>query len=135
LAGLRETVERSIVDSTDPQLGQYLKLKLSGRGREELHAIFVDHHSGFMAEELVSIGNGHQVEARIASIVRRAIELGAHGLVLFHNHPSGDAEPSLEDIRATRKIKSVASALGIIVIDHLIVARNAVVSMKSLNLL
>lgn len=135
LAGMRETVERSQVNSGDPNLERYLTLKLRGRPHEELHAIFVDHSNGFIAEELVSVGDSGRVDARISSILRRAIELGARGLFLVHNHPSEKPEPSVEDVKATRSIKLVAGALDVTLFDHLIVAGREIVSMRKLGLL
>lgn len=135
LAGMREMVERSPVDPTDPNLERYLTLKLRGRPYEELYAIFVDHSHGFIAEELVSVGDAGRVNARIGSVLRRAIELGARGLYLVHNHPSETPEPSLQDVQATRRIKLVASALDVTLFDHLIVAGQRVVSMRKLSLL
>lgn len=135
LAGMQEAVERSPVDPADPNLKRYLTVKFRGRPHEELHAIFVDHEQGFIAVELVSVGNVRRVDVRIGTILRRAIELGACGLFLVHNHPSEVPEPSRDDIRATRQFKMVASALDITVLDHLIIAGNKVVSMRGLNLL
>lgn len=135
LAGMKEIVERSEVDSGDPNLERYLTLKHRGRPHEELHAIFVDHSNGFIAEELVSVGDAGRVDARISSILRRAIELGARGLFLVHNHPSERPEPSVEDVQATRSIKLVAGALDVTLLDHLIVAGQRVVSMRKLGLL
>ena len=135
LAAMHETVTRSTVDPADPMLERYLALKFRGCPHEELHAIFVDSASGFIAEELVSLGNARKVEARIAPILRRALELGAFGFYLVHNHPSKAPEPSVEDVRATKQIMFAASALDLTVLDHLIIAGNSVVSMRRLNLL
>lgn len=134
-AALQENVVRSTVDASDPNLGAYLALKFRGRPHEELHAIFVDHEYGFISEELVAIGDANRVEARISSILRRALELGASGFFLVHNHPSNRPDPSSEDIAATRQISMVAHALDIAVLDHLIIAGSSVISMRKLNLL
>lgn len=135
LTALHETVTRSRVDAADPAFERYLSLKFRGRPHEELHAIFVDQEHGFISEELVSIGSVGRVDARISSIMRRSIELGAAGLYLVHNHPSKVPNPSPEDVRATKQISTVATALEITIIDHLIIAGNSVVSMRELKLL
>lgn len=135
LAAMQETVTRSTVDPSDPKLERYLALKFKGCPHEELHAIFVDNKSGFIAEELVSLGSANKVEARVAPILRRALELGAFGFYLIHNHPSRVPEPSVEDVRATKQIILIASALELTVLDHLIIAGNCVVSMRRLKLL
>lgn len=135
LAALHETVTRSPVNSADPAFKRYLALKFKGRPHEELHAIFVDQNHGFIAEELVSIGDAGRVDARICSILRRAIELGSSALYLVHNHPSKTPSPSPEDVRSTKQISAVAEALDIQVIDHLIIAGSSMVSMRELKLL
>lgn len=81
------------------------------------------------------MGDSGRVDARISSILRRAIELGARGLFLVHNHPSEKPEPSVEDVKATRSIKLVAGALDVTLFDHLIVAGREIVSMRKLGLL
>lgn len=135
LAALKEVVTRSTVNPRDPNLKKYLALKFRDRPHEELHAIFVDSNVGFLAEELVSIGSVGSVEARISTIMRRAIELGAAGIFLVHNHPSSNPMASMEDIKATQQIVTVARALDVEILDHLIIAGNVVVSMRELGLL
>ena len=51
----------------------------------------------------------------------RALLLGATNIIIFHNHPSGDPEPSKEDIRATKRLKAAGELLGVELIDHIIV--------------
>jgi len=67
-------------------------------------------------------------------VVKRALELSATALILAHNHPSGDPKPSSADIRVTQEIAKVASPLGILVHDHIIVGRNGHVSLKEMKL-
>lgn len=51
----------------------------------------------------------------------RALLLGATNIIIFHNHPSGDPEPSKEDIRITKRLKAAGELLGVELIDHIIV--------------
>lgn len=135
MASLREVVTRSRVDPSDPSFSHYLALKFKGRPHEELHAIFIDHASGYLSDELVSVGSGGKVDARISSIVRRSYELGAAGFYLVHNHPSKCPLPSPEDVRATKQVTVIAAALDIELRDHFVVAGNSVVSMRELGLI
>lgn len=135
LASLQETVTRAKVDPGDASFANYLSLKLGGRPHEELHAIFVDHVGGFIAEELISIGGIGRVDAKISVIIRRSIELAASGIYLVHNHPSRCPNPSPDDVRATKQVASVARTLEIDLIDHFIIAGRSVVSMRRLDLL
>ena len=71
----------------------------------------------------------------LRSILRTAIELDTAGILLAHNHPSGDARPSRLDLAVTRRLSDLAEALGCTVFDHLIFAGGACTSFRSLGLL
>lgn len=134
-AALHTNVTRSAVDSADPAFQRYIIGKFRGRPLEELHAIYVDDADGFIAEELIAGGGAGSVNASLRQIVGRGLELGAAGLVLFHNHPSLRPEPSIEDIRSTHRVAGVIAAVGIRLVDHLIVAGQKVSSMKRMGLI
>ena len=69
------------------------------------------------------------------ALVARALALDATGLVIAHNHPSGDSTPSAEDIRLTRRFAMVCDALGIVLHDHLIFAGGTCESFRRLGLI
>jgi len=69
------------------------------------------------------------------SIIADAAAHGSAGILLAHNHPSGDGTPSETDLRATRRLASAADALGCRIIDHLIYAKTDVTSFRALGLL
>ena len=88
--------------------------------------------------ELVNVA-GPAARARVDLPVRRIVEdalrLGAEGLVIAHNHPSGDAQPSWDDVEATRELAETAARLGIRLYDHLIFGGDDVCSLRGLGLL
>lgn len=63
-------------------------------------------------------------------VFREALAARAAALVLFHNHPSGDPEPSAEDLSLTRRLVSAGTLLGIEVLDHLVLGAGRFVSLK-----
>ncbi len=63
-------------------------------------------------------------------IIRRALELGATALILIHNHPSGDLEPSRQDIKITADIVLAANIFGIRVHDHVVITRAGYTSFR-----
>ena len=71
----------------------------------------------------------------LRSIIADAAVHGSAGLVLAHNHPSGDARPSAADCRATRRLASVAEALDCVILDHLVFASGQCTSLRGLGLL
>ena len=66
-------------------------------------------------------------------IFRFAIEQCANSIVLVHNHPSGDPQPSQEDIRATKQLIEAGNQIGIKVLDHIIIGDGIFVSLKEEN--
>lgn len=77
----------------------------------------------------------HFVELPFREIFRSAVEREASGLLVAHNHPSGDPRPSQADIAATRRLAEVAGALGLRLHDHLIFAGAECRSFRALGLL
>ena len=80
-------------------------------------------------------GDAAEAEFPLRSILRDAALLESAGIILAHNHPSGDATPSASDCAATRRLTSVADALGCRVVDHLVFAGQTVASFRQLGLL
>lgn len=76
-----------------------------------------------------------RVGVPLRRIAGDALRLGAHAMVLAHNHPSGDPTPSAADRRATTRLAEVADALGIGVHDHLVFANRDCRSFRALGLL
>ena len=68
-------------------------------------------------------------------IFRFAIEEAANSVILLHNHPSGDPQPSQEDIRATKRLIEAGEQIGIKVLDHIIIGDGIFVSLKEENLI
>jgi len=85
----------------------------------------------------VSRHEGDETGARfpLKEIIRDAAMHGSAGIVLAHNHPSGDAAPSDSDCRATRRLASAAEALDCAVVDHLIFAGDECTSFRRIGLL
>jgi DNA repair protein RadC len=71
----------------------------------------------------------------LRSIITDAAEHGSAGIVLAHNHPSGDARPSASDCRATRRLAAAAEALDCTILDHLVFAGEDCTSFRSMGLL
>lgn len=81
--------------------------------------------NGMRSAEIVSNGLLDSTLVHPREIFRRAIALNAAAIVCVHNHPSGDATPSAEDVRVTRQLVEAGKIIGIPVWDHVIIARDA----------
>ena len=81
-------------------------------------------------------GDRWSADVPIRSIISDAARLGSAGLLLAHNHPSGDSSPSQADCRATRSLAMAGEAIDLVVVDHMIFAKgNGCCSMRRMGLL
>ncbi len=108
------------------------KVVLAPGGRHErAHVIFVDGCRCFLGDSGIGMGSICALSLRMREVFGEALRLGARGMILAHNHPSGDCRPSGSDLAATRRLAEVARALDIELIDHLIFTTDAVYSMRA----
>jgi DNA repair protein RadC len=89
-------------------------------GREHFRAIFLSARNIPLAIHTVSVGCLTTTVVHQREVFRPAILAGAAGLVVTHNHPSGEPEPSAEDLALTRRLAAAGSLLGIEIFDHII---------------
>ncbi len=98
--------------------------KLAFAKQEELHVIFLDNKKNVISKKMLFKGTANQSNVHIRDIFREALKEGALGMILVHNHPSGDVNPSNSDILLTKAVYQEGKNLGIPVIDHVIVGYN-----------
>jgi DNA repair protein RadC len=83
-----------------------------------------------VTDEHLAEGGGAEVGGCLRPLVARAFELGSRAVVLVHNHPSGEASPSLADVAVTRRLSRSLGELEIVLFDHLIVGGTTIHSMR-----
>ncbi len=98
--------------------------------QEQVRVVLLDTRCRVIDVILVYQGNVSSVNFRASEVLREAIITNAPSVVLVHNHPSGDPEPSPPDIALTKELVKAGEILGIEVADHVIVGRDAFVSLK-----
>lgn len=101
---------------------------------ESLRAIFLD-GNGAICGMGAWPGNEEWIELPARRILASALAADAASIILAHNHPSGDPNPSAADIQATRTFAQLCAGIGIKVLDHIIIAENRVSSMRALLLI
>ncbi len=111
---------------------EYLYTTMSERRDEELRLILLNSLSVVMEEITIAQGNNAQIMIDAPMIVEHVILKRAHGFIMVHNHPSGDKRPSEEDVELTIKVDELCEQMGLRMIDHLIVARNGITSLREL---
>jgi len=102
--------------------------------QEELRTIIVDSKNQVLKIHTVYKGSLNTAVLRIAEVFREAIRLNAAGLIVAHNHPSGDVSPSPEDVHVTRQLVEAGKLLSIDVLDHLVLGGHTFLSLKERGL-
>ena len=102
--------------------------------KEEMWVMSLDTRNGVIALSMAYRGSVNAVSMRIGELFREAIRVNAAGIIIAHNHPSGDPSPSSEDVSVTRAIQKVGKQLDVDLQDHLVVAGNRFVSLKERGL-
>jgi len=110
---------------TSPQaVREYLAIKLAGRESECFAVMFLDNRNTLIEFREMFYGTVDQAAVYPREVVKAALELNAAAVIFAHNHPSGETEPSMADMRITQRLKDALSLMEIRVLDHLIVGRD-----------
>lgn len=103
--------------------------------QEELRVLALNSKNAVLKIYTAALGGLNTSAAEAREIFKEAVRIGAASIVLIHNHPSGDPQPSKEDILFTKKIADGARILGIKMLDHLIIGDGVFISLKEKNLI
>ena len=107
---------------------------MAGLEQEELRVVLLDTRNRVIRVEHLYKGSLNSSMVRIGELFKAAIRENAASVILAHNHPSGDPEPSPEDVGLTRVAVEAGNLLDIPVLDHVVVGRGRWVSLKSRGL-
>lgn len=126
---------RSTKFSNSRMVFQYFHHRFRGKAHEEFWVAALDAKNKFLTEGFVSKGTlmGSLVHPR--EVFQIAIRSFAAGILILHNHPSGDPEPSLEDRKVTNQIAEAGKLMGIPLLDHIIIGNECYFSFKDAGLL
>jgi len=116
-------------------LTDYLHASMAHRTTEQFRVIFLNNRNVMIRDEAMGDGTNNAAPVYPREIVKRALELQAAGMVLVHNHPSGDPQPSRDDISMTKAVMEAGRHLGLVVHDHVIIGRGGHVSMRAQGLI
>jgi DNA repair protein RadC len=107
----------------------HMRARLGGIPVEEFWAIAVDVRHRVLLDSMIARGSLTSVEVHPRDVFRALIKAGAAAVIFCHNHPSGDPEPSRQDVDLTARLREVGELCGITVLDHLVVAAGGYVSL------
>ncbi len=121
--------------SSPREVAEYLKERLGREKKEHFISIMLDSQNSLIDIKEISIGILNSSIVHPREVFEPAIKQLAAHLILAHNHPSGDLEPSIEDIKVTQRLSSAGEITGIDIIDHIIVSSKGYVSLKEKKLI
>jgi DNA repair protein RadC len=128
-SGVRDTLV------TPTAVRSYLRLKLHAIEHEVFYVIFLDAQNRLIASEEMFRGTLTQTSVYPREVVKASLRYNAAALILCHNHPSGVAEPSIQDQALTRTLSEALSLVDVRVLDHFIVAGPASISFSERGLM
>lgn len=111
-------------------LSALLQRELGGLDREHVLGIYLDTRHCVLAVRTISVGSLDASLVHPREVFRSAVALQAAALVVAHNHPSGCAQPSGDDLELTRRLARCGRLLGIELLDHLVVGDGELVSIR-----
>ncbi len=108
----------------------YLYLKFSGDKEESVNIILLDSKNNFISMERISSGTIDESPVYIRKVVKLAYNKNAKSIIMVHNHPSGEAEPSSADKEITKKIDEGLGLMELILYDHIIIGKDGYYSFR-----
>lgn len=143
LLATRELLERAelaklnsapVVSSSD-EVRRYLGLHLAGEEREVFGVLLLDTRHRLLGVEHIFLGSVDRTMVYPREVAKCCLRYNAAAVVLFHNHPSGNADPSASDRELTQRLASVLDEIDVRLLDHVVVAGLRKVSMAERGLL
>ena len=114
---------------------RFCNAKLIGKKREEMIILFGNAKNSIIDAVSFAQGTIDQVVIYPREIIRKALEFDAISLIMVHNHPSGEVDPSAADIQLTSKVKNCADVFDMKLLDHIIIGNNCYFSFTEEGLL
>ncbi len=102
---------------------------LAGERLENFHVVALNAKCNVLGQRRISTGSLSEVSAYPRLVMETALNYNAHSVLLCHNHPGGTCAPSPEDVASTLQLKQLLQGVGILVLDHIIVASGMTYSM------
>jgi len=119
----RKIVQKAPVISEASDLIRYLIGTMSNLAEEQFRVVFVDHANAILKDEVLSLGIEDQTAVYPRQVMKRALALHATGIIVTHNHPTGNLSPSSADRKITQALIAAAATLDIRFLDHIIIGQ------------
>lgn len=120
---------------TPGSIASLVRFEVRGIERETFHGLYLDARHCLIERRCISVGTLTASLVHPREVLSPALSLSAAAFVVAHNHPSGDPEPSDEDLRVTNRLSEVGELMGIPLLDHVVVGHSRFVSLRHRGLL
>ncbi len=131
----KEEIQEKPILSGANLLQKYLRTSMGNSPKELFRVLFLNKKNIIIKDEILSEGTIDQVAVYPREIAKKAIIYDASAIIMVHNHPSGYAKPSIEDIELTKLTVASLAPFGIVVHDHIIITHREYFSFKASSLL
>ena len=129
---LKEKYEKQEIISHRKDVEEYLRFFFGQRRDEYVAALFLDNANHVLKTDIISAGTVNQCAVYPRTIIERALRCSAASVILAHNHPGGGLTPSEPDWIITERLFAVGKLLEIPLLDHIIISRHKVISLRDL---
>jgi DNA repair protein RadC len=127
--------ERKLIIKTAEDVVRVVKKDLRGKKKEHFLTLLLDARNRLIKSAEVSVGSLDASIVHPREVFKEAVSASAASVIFVHNHPSGDPQPSEDDIKLTRRLVEAGEIMGIEVLDHLILGDRDHLSLKSKGLI
>ena len=137
---LSKRLESPVAESRKPAIkspedvATIVRSQLKGKKKEHFLVLCLDTRNHLINSKQVSMGSLDTSVVHPREVFKEAISSNAASVIFVHNHPSGDPEPSKEDVELTKRLARAGEIIGIDVLDHIIVCDKAYLSLKTKGL-
>jgi DNA repair protein RadC len=129
-----EIIKKPVLGSWQALI-DYLTTDMAHLTVERVRVLYLDTKNRLIEDHHVGDGSIDEAAIHPREVIRRAMDLGASAMILVHNHPSGNPEPSRADIQITQRIAEAGRLLGVTVHDHVIIGREGHTSLRAKGLI
>lgn len=121
--------------STPDAVVRFIRSAIAKENQEYFIVLLLDARQRIIDARGVALGTLASVDVHPREVFKDAVRLGAHSIIIAHNHPSGDAEPSQADIDLTKRMTKIGEMHGIPVLDHIVIAPHDHTSLASMGMM
>ena len=108
--------------------------EMGALAQEQVRVLLLDRRNRAVGQRVIYQGNAWSAVVRPAEVLRPAVVAAVPHIIVAHNHPSGDASPSPDDIKVTKELAEAATLLGVELLDHVVIGGERAVSLKDRGL-